>query len=158
MLVRDVALQYHIQINTLTTTQVAIDFNALFGKHITAFYGRKDHIIDAMWACKPDVESANINSVRTWLGLHDSTVQSVLRYRATTTSRRDEYTCEWFQRTLLDFTRGDGEILAITGPSGCGKSFLFSWITERLQRQLGKKTHEILSVTIGMWHSYIFPL
>jgi hypothetical protein len=150
MLVRDVTLYYHIEINTLTTTQVAIDFNSLFGKHIVAFYGRKDHIIDAMWACKVNVDSVNINSVRTWLGVGDSTVRAVLSHRAAARSRRDEHTCEWFQRTLLDFTRGDGEILAITGPSGCGKSFLFSWIFERLQRQLGKKTHETISLTIGM--------
>jgi ABC-type uncharacterized transport system fused permease/ATPase subunit len=155
MLVRDVAIHYHIQINTISSTQVAINFTGLFGKHIDAFYGRKDHIIDAMWAARVDADSVNINSIRKWLGIHDNTVQTVFSDRAAARSRRDEYTCEWFQRTLLDFTRGNGEILAITGPSGSGKSMLASWVTERLQRPLGKKkSHEIMFLTIGMLYSH----
>jgi ABC-type dipeptide/oligopeptide/nickel transport system ATPase component len=50
---------------------------------------------------------------------------------------------------LLDFSRGQGNVLAITGPSGCGKSILSGWIVERLQRPLGRKTHhEMLSFSI----------
>jgi ABC-type polysaccharide/polyol phosphate transport system ATPase subunit len=111
-----------------------------------------------MWACKVDEDSVNINSVRKWLGVHDSTVRTVLNDRAAARSRRHEYTCEWFQRALLDFTRGDGDILAITGPSGCGKSMLASWVTERLQRPLGKKkTHETMFLTIGMLQPHNLP-
>jgi hypothetical protein len=150
MLVRDVALHYHVQINQISSTEVTIDLNGLFGNHIDAFYRRKDHIIDAMWAaCKGDVDSATINSVRMWLGVRDATVRTVLSDRSASRSRRDEYTCEWFQRPLLDFTRGNSGILAITGSSGCGKSVIASWVLERLQRPLGRKTHETMFLTIG---------
>ena len=62
---------------------------------------------------------------------------------------RDEYTCEWFQKELLDFTRSDDDILVINGKSGCGKSVLSGWIVERLQRPLGRKSYETISYVIG---------
>jgi ABC-type dipeptide/oligopeptide/nickel transport system ATPase component len=54
----------------------------------------------------------------------------------------------WLQKTLLDFSRGTDEVLAITGDSGSGKSFPWGWTVEQLQRRLGKKIHETLSITI----------
>lgn len=56
-------------------------------------------------------------------------------------SQYDEYTCEWFQRHLLEFTRSTDSVLAITAPAGSGKTILSSWIQERLQRPMDRKTH-----------------
>lgn len=149
VLVRDVALHYHIQISTITSSQVNLDFNSLFGKSIDSFYARKDHIIEAMWACTQESESHDVHAIRKWLSVRDPVVRDLLRDRAATRARHDEYTCEWIQRTLLDFSRGNSPILALTGPSGSGKSILASWIVERLQRPLGKKTHDTLFLTVG---------
>lgn len=49
MLMRDVALHYRFQISALSSNEVTLDFNSLFGRNIDAPYARKDHIIDAMW-------------------------------------------------------------------------------------------------------------
>ena len=157
-LVRDVTLHYRVQISTLSSMEVVLDFNIVFGRNIEAFYGRKDHIIDAMWACKIEDDSLNIHAIRKWLSTRDSTTRKVISDRTAAKGRRDEYTCEWFQRHLLDFSRSDDDVLGITGPSGCGKSILWGWIVERLQRPLGKKSHETLSLIIGMYKKDVFPL
>ena len=149
MLVRDVSLHYHVQVNSLTSTAVVLDFNSLFGRTIESFYARKDHIIEAMWASGVTDDSIDIHSIRLWLSIRDSTIKTLLRDRAASRGRRNEFTCEWFQRTLLDFSRGSKDVLAVTGPAGSGKSKLSAWIVERLQRPLGKKTYNTLSITIG---------
>lgn len=149
MLVRDITLYYYVQINTLSTNEVSVDFNRLFGKAMDDFYGRKNRIIDAMWASEIKDDSINIHAIREWLTIHDATTRDYLRDRAAAKARRDEYTCDWIQRSLLDFTRGSGDVLGITGPPSSGKSMLSGWILERLQRPIGKKTFETLSISIG---------
>ncbi|CAD0108605.1 unnamed protein product [Aureobasidium uvarum] len=85
--------------------------------------------------------SRDVHEVRKWLDQRAFLLRSISAESLTYASQYDEYTCEWFQQDLLNFTRGDKQILAITGPPGCGKSVLSSWIEERLQRRLGQKTH-----------------
>ena len=93
--------------------------------------------------------SIGVRAIRKWLGPRDSILQTILDDRLATKAHRDEYTCEWFQRRLLDFSCGtNNEVFEVTGPSGCGKSVLSGWILERLQRPLGKKTHLTLSCAI----------
>jgi ABC-type multidrug transport system fused ATPase/permease subunit len=156
ILVRDVSLYYRTRISALSSTEVSVDFHSVFGKNISTFYRRKDHIIDAMWECRLGDECSNVRVIRQWLDIRDTIIRAVIRERAATSSRRDEYTCEWIERPLLEFSRGGEKILAITGPSGCGKSILAGWIVERLQRPLGKKTHETLSITIGTFLGIIY--
>ena len=145
-----------------------MDFYTAFGKYIEPFYRRKNHIIDAMWKhCLGDGRyfhayvhlyctdhnldfSMDFRTIRNWLSPRDRTLQTILNDRLTARSRRNEYTCEWFQRQLLDFSRSNDDVLAVVGPTGCGKSVLAGWIVERLQRPLGRKTYETLSYTIGM--------
>jgi tetratricopeptide (TPR) repeat protein len=153
MLVRDIALHYHIQIRTLSSNEVSLDFKSLFGRNIDAFYSRKDRIIESMWSWRIDDDSINIHAICMWLSVRDATTRTYLGDRAAAKARRDEYTCDWFQRPLLDFTRGEDDVLAITGPSGCGKSMLSGWIMERLQRPIGKKTYQTLSLSVGMFTS-----
>ena len=155
MLVRDVSIYYHVRSSALSAGQITIDFNNVFGRHMESFYRRKNHITDAMWEHELGGDaSVDIRTVRKWLGPRDRKLQTILDDRLAARGRRDEYTCEWFQRYLLDFSRGKDDILAVTGPAGCGKSVLAGWITERLQRPLGRKTHQTLSYTVG---EYLWP-
>jgi hypothetical protein len=148
-LVRDITIHYHIQVNTISSDEVSLDFSSIFGRAIDAFYSHKERIIEAMWASRIDDESINIHAIRIWLSIRDATTRTYISDRAAAKARRDEYTCDWFQRPLLDFTRGRDDVLAITGASGSGKSMLSGWILERLQRPIGKKTYETLSLDIG---------
>lgn len=105
-----------------------------------------------MWTSQlqDENESVDIRTVRKWLSVRDNTIQNILNDRRSVRGQRDEYTCDWFQRYLLDFSRGKDELFSVTGPSGCGKSVLAGWIVERLQRPLGRKTHTTLSYIVGM--------
>lgn len=149
VLVRDVSLYYRTRITALSFTEVSFDFSSVFGKNITAFSKRKDHIIDAMWECRVGDDCSNVRIIRQWLVVRDNISRIVIRERVAASSRRDEYTCEWMGRPLLDFSRGNDDVLAITGPSGAGKSLLAGWIVERLQRPLDKERYETLSIAIG---------
>lgn len=150
LLVNDVALHYRGAANG-SFLEVHFDFNIKFGRHMEAFYRRKNHITDAMWESQlGDDIPIDIRTIRKWLGTRDTTVQSILNDRLSARGQRDEYTCDWFQRQLLDFSRGNDDVFTITGASGCGKSVLAGWIIERLQRPLGRKTHATLSYIIGM--------
>ena len=156
MLVRDVTINYYIRINDISSKEVSIDFNSVFGRHIEAFYRHKNHITDAMWTYQlGDNVSGDIRTIRKFLGPRDRTLQGILDDRLAARGHRDEYSCEWFQRYLLDFSRGKDDILAVSGPAGCGKSVLSGWTVERLQRPLGRRSFATLSYTIGM---SIYPL
>jgi polynucleotide 5'-kinase involved in rRNA processing len=92
--------------------------------------------------------SLNVRAVRKWLEPSDPEVKAIIRSRVQALENREAYTCEWFQRHLLDFSRGQEKLLAITGPAGSGKTYLSGWIVERLQRPLGKKSYELISCSI----------
>lgn len=150
MLVRDVSIYYYAQVNAISAGQVSLDFNSSFGGHIEAFHSRKSQITDAMWRYKlGDDASMDVETLRAWLRPHDRNLQTLVKNRPHAPGHRDEYTCEWFQRHLLDFSRSEEDGLEIVGPAGCGKSVLSRWINERLQRPLGKRTYETLFLTIG---------
>lgn len=149
MLVRSVSIYYYAQVNAISTGQVSLDFNSTFGGNIEAFHERKNRITDAMWQHElGDDASVDFETLRAWLRPCDLNLQ-ILVNRLYAPGHRDEYTCEWFQRHLLDFSRSKEDGLSIVGPAGCGKSFLFRWIIERLQRPLGKNTYETLFYAIG---------
>ena len=151
LLVRDVSIYYQSRISDISSQEVRLDLSSIFSRQIEDFYRYKNHVIDSMWeySLGEDV-SIGIRAIRKWLGPRDSTLQTILDDRLAGKARRDEYTCEWFQRRLLDFSRGEDKMFEITGPAGCGKSVLSGWIIERLQRPLGKKTHQTISYIIGM--------
>ena len=150
ILVRDVSTYYYSQVNAISNGQVSLDFNSVFGSRIEAFHKRKSHITDAMWRFElGDDASMDLETLRAWLRPRDLSIQTLVRNRLHAPGHRDEYTCEWFQRHLLDFSRSKNDVLSIIGPAGCGKSVLSRWIIERLQRPVGKKSFETLYVTIG---------
>ena len=151
MLVREVSVYYQRRIVSIGSTEVSIDFNTIFGRYMEEFYRRKNHVTDLMWEYSLGGSvSTDIRVIRKWLGPRDRTLQTILDDRLAARAQRDEYTCEWFQRHLLDFSRSkDKTILSVVGPAGCGKTVLSGWIIERLQRSLGKKSHETLAFTFG---------
>ena len=89
--------------------------------------------------------------MRKWLAPRDTVLQNLSSDRMASRNVRDEFTCEWFQKNLLDFARSHDEVMAINGEVGCGKSVLSGWIVERLQRPLGRKSYETLSHIIGTY-------
>ena len=150
MLVRDVTIYYHARLNDLSSKETSLDFTGVFGQRIEAFHERKNHITDAMWEHElRDRASMDVGTLRSWLSPRDRTLRTLFKKRLLAQGHRDEYTCEWFQRPLLDFSRSTDDVLTVSGPAGCGKSVLSGWIIERLQRLLGKKFHETLSYAVG---------
>ncbi|MCJ1420615.1 hypothetical protein MMC32_006973 [Xylographa parallela] len=150
MLVRDVGHVYYVRITGMSTIEVILDFNGVFGRQMDAFYRHKNSITDYMWEYTLAGDSAvKVKTMRKWLGVQDRTLRTILTDRLAAKSHRAEYSCEWFQRHLLDFSRSnDKDVLEITAPAGCGKSVLSGWIVDRLQRPLGKKVYQTLSYTI----------
>ena len=152
LLVREVSLYYKLRISEISSHEVTVDFNHAFGRYIDAFHHHKNRITDAMWEHVLGDEvsevSVGIKTVRKWLGPRDRTLQTILDDRLAARNFRDEYTCEWFQRYLMSFSRGRDDILLVTGEPGSGKSVLAGWIVERLQRPLGRKTYQSLSYSI----------
>lgn len=141
VLVRDVSLYYHASVHGMLSNEVSLDFNGLFGGQIRAFHSTKTRIVAAMWKHQlGEHESMDIMTLRSWLKPRDGVLKKMRQNDALTPAKRDEYTCEWFQRHLLDFSRSQEDILSISGPEGSGKTYLSQWIVERLQRPLGKKS------------------
>lgn len=150
ILVRDVSLYYRARLFG-GAHEAAFDFNEIFGRQISGFNQRKIGIVNAMWEhALGHQASAQIQMVRKWLQPGDSMLQKLLIDNEAAVGRRHEFTCEWFQSHLLAFTRSHDDVLSLQGPAGCGKSVLSSWIVERLQRPLGKKGYDTLSIRIGM--------
>lgn len=140
-LAREVSMHYHSAVNGLAPGQINLDFTAVFGKNIDAFWSRKDRIVDAIWKYQlPEDISVDAKTLRSWLNTRDRRLKTYYNERSITPTHRDEYTCEWFQRQLLDFSRSKDDVLAVFAAEGYGKTHIAKWVAERLQRPLGKKT------------------
>ena len=137
----------------MSSTSVRFDFNGVFGKSIINLEETKDRIADIMWAYnlrKSRFQTpVKIATLRDWLVPSDDTVRLLTDSKKTDKAERTEYTCEWFQRHLLDFLRSDDRSFSINGTIGCGKSVITDWMEERLQRPLGKKYYETISFAFG---------
>ncbi|KAI9817884.1 MAG: hypothetical protein M1827_001003 [Pycnora praestabilis] len=150
-LVTDVTVYYRKRSKDKSTTIAGTDFDSHFGRTVDAFFGRRDHIANEMWTHElqhsVDLGHAaiGINTIRQWLSPQDRTLQIISSNRMGTRGAREEFTCEWFQQHLLDFMRSKDNVLSINGRPGCGKSSLSSWIMERLQRPLGRKSYETVA-------------
>ena len=146
LLVREISMYYNAKATGMLSSEAIVDFISLFGAQIEHFYSHRKLITDEMWKHQlGEHEPVDIATISTWLSPRDSVLKKLHKDRMLTPEHRDEYTCEWFQRHLLDFSRSQDDILALVGREGCGKTYLFRWIVERLQRPIGKKTRKFIS-------------
>ena len=90
--------------------------------------------------------SLDVQTIREWLSPKDHVLRRLLENDR---ASRAEFTCEWFEPHLLEFCSSRNDMFLVTGASGCGKSVLSSWIIERLQRPLGRRSFDVISVKIG---------
>ena len=147
-LVRDVSLYYVVRLQG-SAEEVSFDLNSMFGGQIMGFTKRKLHIVDEVWGHVLGNEAAMATkTLRKWLS-PDPGPQNMKKMTDMAPAQREEFTCEWFQSHLLAFTRSDNDVLAMYGAAGCGKTFLSSWIVERLQRPIGRKSYVTLSFSLG---------
>ena len=169
--------QYVLIAADMKTTSVTIDFDSLFGKTIDSFYNRKDTVSSAVWTYQLqknlDFQSelcvatafldlthkvamtVDVHSIRRWLSPSDRTVRRLVTNPLGEKSYREEYTCEWFQKPLLDFLRSKHQSLLVSGQSGSGKTVLSGWIIDRLQRPIGRKIYKTINYDIGQWQILI---
>ena len=146
LLVREISMYYNAKAVGMQSSEASVDFISLFGAQIEHFYYHRKLITDEMWKHQlGEDESMEIATISAWLNPRDSVLKKLHKDRVLTPEHRDEYTCEWFQRHLLDFSRSQDDVLALVGREGCGKTYLFRWIVERLQRPIGKKSRKFTS-------------
>ncbi|KAL1627735.1 hypothetical protein SLS56_006184 [Neofusicoccum ribis] len=150
----EITIFYRKSVRTMSTTAVTVDFNITFGRLMESFIQHKDRIANMFWTyqLKNSAEIADIHvsieEIRLWLLPQDRTLQAMVTGRRATRNLRAEFTCEWFDRPLIDFTRSKDNVLTITAETGAGKSILAGWILERLQRPIGKKTYQAIHATV----------
>ena len=94
--------------------------------------------------------NVGVQTIREWLSPKDRVLRRVLENDQ---ASRAEFTCEWFESHLIEFCTSRNDMFLVTGASGCGKSVLSSWIIERLQRPLGRRSFDVVSVKIGNYPS-----
>ncbi|KAF2998709.1 hypothetical protein E8E14_005930 [Neopestalotiopsis sp. 37M] len=140
----EVAVFYRKSARAMRTTSVTVDFNVTFGSRMASFSSRKDRIAELMWSwqLQKSAETSDVHvsieTLRQWLLPQDHSLQQRALVRAPGAVRA-EFTCEWFDRPLIDFSRSRDKVLVISAEAGAGKSFLYGWILERLQRRVGLK-------------------
>ncbi|KAL0256082.1 hypothetical protein SLS55_008474 [Diplodia seriata] len=150
----EITIFYRKSIRSMSTTAVTVDFNITFGRLMETFVQHKDRIANMFWTyqLKNSSEIADIHvsieEIRLWLLPQDRNLQAMVSGRRATRNLRAEFTCEWFDRPLIDFTRSKDNVLTITAETGAGKSILSGWILERLQRPIGKKTYQAIHATV----------
>lgn len=98
--------------------------------------------------CVLTFSDLSVDLVREFLTPHDTVTRMLAVARHIKKSRAD-FTCEWFDRHLVDFTRNGKELLLVTGNHSTGKSVLSEWVVERLQsivciRSRSRDSHALL--------------
>ncbi|KAF2091004.1 hypothetical protein K490DRAFT_34171 [Saccharata proteae CBS 121410] len=152
----EVVLVYRKSLRSIAAgTIVTIDFNVSFGRLMDSFVQHKDRITNLMWTFQLKNSSeitdihVSIEEIRSWLLPQDRTLQNTLAGRRSARAVRAEYTCEWFERPLVDFLRSKDNVLTIGAETGSGKSVLFGWILERLQKPVGRRIYQPIQGSIS---------
>ncbi|MCJ1467798.1 hypothetical protein MMC07_006423 [Pseudocyphellaria aurata] len=152
-LVVDVTTTYQKRSRT-TSSSSAEDFDSRFGRKIDLFFKHRDQVSNTIWTYQLERDdslrsvSVDMATIRRWLAPQDRTLRLLSADTMNSRSARGEFTCEWFQSHLLEFSRSSDAMFLITGGSGTGKSILSGWIAERLERTLGRKSFDVNSVII----------
>lgn len=149
----EVAVFYRKSARAMRTTSVTVDFNVTFGSRMASFSSRKDRIAELMWSwqLQKSAETSDVHvtieTLRQWLLPQDHSLQQRTLVRAPGAVRA-EFTCEWFDRPLIDFSRSRDKVLVVSADAGAGKSFLYGWILERLQRRVGLREWSAVHASI----------
>ncbi|CAN8100253.1 unnamed protein product [Discula destructiva] len=151
----DMALVFRKASRAMSTSSVTVDFNITFGGRMESFIGHKDRISELMWTWQLENSAemsdihVSIESIRQWLLPQDRMLQGLVAGRGASRTTRAEFTCEWLDRPLLDFSRQKKDkVLTITADAGAGKSHAFSWILERLQRRVGHYEYQVIHASV----------
>lgn len=76
-------------------------------------------------------------------------LQALVAGRRANRTTRAEFTCEWLDRPLLDFSRQKNDkVLTISAEAGAGKSYAFGWLLERLQRRVGHYEYQVIHASV----------
>ncbi|MCJ1265779.1 hypothetical protein MMC22_005659 [Lobaria immixta] len=152
-LVVDVTTTYQKRSKSKSSSS-AEDFDSRFGRKIDVFFKHRDQVSNTIWTYQLERDenlrsiTVDMTTIRRWLAPQDRTLRLLSSDTMNSRSARYEFTCEWFQSYLLEFSRSSDDMFLITGGPGAGKSILSGWIVERLQRSLGKKSFDVNSVII----------
>ncbi len=118
------------------------------------FLQLKDEMIEELWGFhRPDTSSilgplVPITRIRLWLQPQDLVVQRVYADMLRGRAIRDEFTCQWFSGSLLEFVRSSDRLFWLEGPPGCGKSTLYGWTIESLRRPVGGQKYDVITYTV----------
>ncbi|KAG0653042.1 hypothetical protein D0Z07_0724 [Hyphodiscus hymeniophilus] len=126
-------------------------FDELFGRTVESFFINGDRFTDTIWATRLEALAkpgdVSVDLVREFLTPHDRVTRLLAVTRYVKKSRAD-FTCEWFDRQLSDFTRSSQNMLYVTGKPCTGKSVLSEWVVERLQASTGRRASEVITYTV----------
>lgn len=89
--------------------------------------------------------SAELGSLRQFLGVQDRPLQFILDSRSHTLV---EGSFEWFNNALYDFTVGNSPVMLMAGGPGAGKSAMAQWTVERLQESAEHDSWNVIPYTI----------
>ncbi|KAF2140797.1 uncharacterized protein K452DRAFT_51263 [Aplosporella prunicola CBS 121167] len=154
-LVVEITVHYRKSIRTMSAEMVTVDFTITFGSQMESFILRRDRITDHMWTYQlkhsPEITEiqVSIESIRQWLLPQDRTLQALSTRRGAARASRAEFTCEWFDRCLIDFFRSRDGVLTVSAETGAGKTALHGWILERLQRPVSRRTYSAVGASIS---------
>ncbi|KAN0098801.1 hypothetical protein V8E51_014464 [Hyaloscypha variabilis] len=126
-------------------------FDALFARTVESFFVHGDRFTDTIWATRLEALARpgdiSVDLVRDFLTPHDRVTRLLAVTRHIKKPRAD-FTCEWFDRHLSDFTRGGKTMLLVSGKPSTGKSVLSEWVVERLQASTGRRASEVITYTV----------
>lgn len=151
-IVSSVAIRFHQAVHG-THTSVIVDVHATFGSLIDSYRAQVSRVAYEMWAARLEranvLEGPSVKTLQRWLGPQDSVLSFLSSNHVNLVNQPEEYTCVWFQKHLLSFLRGNQKIMTIDGKTGAGKSTLAHWVTDRLQRPIGRKTVSTISFSFN---------
>lgn len=129
------------------------EFDARFAHRAEMLFSYKEPIIEAFWREQLQARHGReimteIEEIQRFLSPNDTVVRGLLSRQSKSRSHYVEYTCEWFDHMLQEFTAGDDNIFCVTGKPGCGKTVLSQWIMERLRRQQDRASYDVACVFV----------
>ncbi|KAL0264075.1 hypothetical protein SLS55_000019 [Diplodia seriata] len=140
------------------------DFDARFARRADALFASREYIIEVFWKTQLQLRfgkdvTEEVEQIRRFLSPADTVVRGLLSKQLKSRERHVEFTCEWFDAMLREFTAGDDNVFLVTGKPGCGKTVLSQWIMERLRRQQDQASYNVACFFVeGDFKTEVSPL